>query len=252
MSYTMSQEAEDQPVATPMECDSASDSDSDCGDSDSDSEIDVILEMPDLSKMAPAEREAYERQFKVCAYCESIGKDEQTYRGHTKEECRILQNTRCNWCAGYGHTGKYCDNKGEEPLEIRCMFCFRAKMDERFYMSHSQDRCRFKREYEMARQNGLPIPKRPRSTQQGDHRVPKRVHQAIPTVDKPSDDLSQLVGGLSLNSTKPTDNQEYDPENPRLVYHHPNIPCSPKIKPMSQILQELQEENQRLLAQLRL
>ena len=133
----------------------ATDSDSDY---DSEGEINIILDLPDTSKMTPEEREAYYKKFKICAYCESIGKDEQIYRGHTKEDCRFLQNTRCNWCAGYGHTGKYCDNRGEKPLEIRCMFCFRAKMDEKFYMSHSQDRCRFKREYDHAKKNGKPVP----------------------------------------------------------------------------------------------
>ena len=107
----------------------------------------------------------FDKQFQTCAYCQSIGKEERVYRGHTKNECLILQNTRCNWCGGYGHTGKYCQNKGECPLEIRCLFCFRGKMDEHFYMSHTQDKCRFKREYDNARRDGRPIPTRPRSTQ---------------------------------------------------------------------------------------
>lgn len=195
------------PSAKPIaaEDDDESDLDSDDG------EINVILESSDLSKMTEEERQAYFNKHKTCAYCQSIGKDEQVYQGHTKEECKILQNTRCNWCAGYGHTGKYCENKGEKPLTIKCMFCFRAKMDEKFYMSHTQDRCRFKQEYEYAKKNGHPLPKRPRAT-----------NGPIPQRKTPSPEL-------------------YDPERPEV---------RPKDNTV-EILRRLKEENERLLAQLR-
>jgi len=141
--------------------------DGDSSDSDdSEYEIKITLNPVDFSKMTDEEREAYFKKYETCAYCQSIGKDERVYKGHTKETCKILQNTRCNWCGGYGHTGKYCKNRGEKPLDIRCMFCFRAKMDERFYMSHTPDRCRFKIEYDDAKRDGRPIPPRPRGTQQ--------------------------------------------------------------------------------------
>jgi hypothetical protein len=38
-----------------------------------------------------------------------------------------------------------------EPLTIKCAFCFRANKSEKFYMSHSIDKCRFKTEYNVKR-----------------------------------------------------------------------------------------------------
>jgi len=192
--------------------------DDDDSDLDSDDGIQVILTLPDINSMTQEQREAYFKRCKTCAYCQSIGKDEQVYRGHTKEECKILQNTRCNWCAGYGHTGKYCENRGEKPLTIRCMFCFRAKMDEKFYMSHSQDRCRFKQEYENAKKFGHALPKRPRATQQPIN-VPKKREE--------SDDLITSLNSLVAQLKGPSDNT-------------------------MEILLKLKAENERLMNQLRM
>jgi hypothetical protein len=120
--------------------------------SDSECEIKITVTQRDFSKMTPEELIEFDRRMEeqnmVCAYCVSLGKESQ---GHTKDNCKLLQNTRCNWCGNYGHTGKFCEKKGEKPLDIRCLFCFRGKKDERFYMSHSIDNCRFRREYEQTR-----------------------------------------------------------------------------------------------------
>lgn len=114
-----------------------------------DGEIEVIMEMPDLKSMTPEEREAYNKRWKECGYCRSINKPEDQWRGHTKEECKILANTRCNYCAGYGHTGRYCENKPDDgkPLKIGCLFCFRGKQDKDVYMSHTDNECVRKRNY---------------------------------------------------------------------------------------------------------
>ena len=126
---------------------------SDASDSsDSDYDIKITVTQRDFSKMTPEELIEFDRKMEeqnmVCAYCVSLRKEAQ---GHTKDNCKLLQNTRCNWCGNYGHTGKFCEKKGEKPLDIRCLFCFRGKKDERFYMSHSIDNCRFRREYEQTR-----------------------------------------------------------------------------------------------------
>lgn len=118
----------------------------------SDCEIKITVTQRDFSKMTPEELIEFDRKMEeqnmVCVYCVSLGKEAQ---GHTKDNCKLLQNTRCNWCGNYGHTGKFCEKKGEKPLDIRCLFCFRGKKDERFYMSHSIENCRFRREYEQTR-----------------------------------------------------------------------------------------------------
>lgn len=120
-------------------------------DSSSDNEIKITIIKRDFSKMTPEELaeldKKLDQQVAFCVYCNSMGKEA---RGHSKENCRLLQNTRCNWCGDYGHTGKFCEKKGDKPLEIRCLFCFRGKKDERFYMSHSIENCRFRREYDGA------------------------------------------------------------------------------------------------------
>jgi len=189
---------------------------------DSDCEIKITLHPVDFSKMTDEEREAYFKKYETCAYCQSIGKDERVYKGHTKETCKILENTRCNWCGGYGHTGKYCENRGEKPLDIRCMFCFRAKMDERFYMSHTSDRCRFKREYDDAKRDGRPIPPRPRGTQapriiQKSYSPTKPHTPSPPKVDaeppmENSDELYKILEAMSDDLIKQKSiNSEYDP-----------------------------------------
>jgi hypothetical protein len=185
---------------------------------DSDCEIKITLNPVDFSKMTDEEREAYFKKYETCAYCQSIGKDERVYKGHTKETCKILQNTRCNWCGGYGHTGKYCQNRGEKPLDIRCMFCFRAKMDERFYMSHTPDRCRFKREYDDAKRDGRPIPTRPRGTQQPRiiEKPPKPLAEpkknASVAEPENSDELYKILLAMKDDLIKPKSiNCEYDP-----------------------------------------
>jgi hypothetical protein len=238
-------------------------------DSDSDNDIKITLTKRDFSKMSEQELIDFNKQFDTCGYCQSIGKEERIYKGHTKDECLILQNTRCNWCGGYGHTGKYCKNKGETPLEIRCLFCFRGKMDEHFYMSHTQDKCRFKREYDAARRDGRPIPLRPRSTQ------PKK--NIIDLTPKPKIESTQSVQStpkMSNNSPQPTqsiqkmyeptspyeDNKMYEPTSPyednnnmdRAFYlaflelEKYNSECN-----QDNILKKLQNENQKMLEKLK-
>lgn len=155
----------------------------------------VIAPMPDTSKMTPEELEAYERQFKTCGYCQSIGRSCDAYTGHTILECRVLANTRCNYCAYYGHTGRHCPDRKDEdgPLKIKCMFCFRGGMDEKYYMSHTPDGCRFKREYEWAKRTGNPVPPRPRATQP--RHKPKE-----PTLEEA---LAKLVADLEKETANP-------------------------------------------------
>ena len=231
----------------------------DDSDSDSDYEIKITLSTPDLSKMTDEEREAYFNRHKTCAYCQSIGKDAEVYNGHTKEQCKILQNTRCNWCGGYGHTGKYCKNRGEKPLEIRCMFCFRAKMDERFYMSHTPERCRFKREYDDAKRNGRPVPPRPRGTQQ----PIQRPQPAPPVVDETTaNDLLKALQALNMYDPEKTfpdqkTYQEYDPEKTfpdqpiGKLYDPEETSPYRHVEDEFETLRRLNEENQKMLAKLR-
>ena len=240
--------------------------DGDSSDSDdSDYEIKITLNPVDFSKMTDDERIAYFKKYDTCSYCQSIGKDERIYKGHTKDTCKILQNTRCNWCGGYGHTGKYCQNRGENPLDIRCMFCFRAKMDERFYMSHTPDRCRFKREYDDAKKNGRPIPPRPRGTQ-----APRIIEKTIepppepkknssvsveshpePEIEK-SDDLYNILLVLhdDLIKQKPI-NTEYDPAmTVPGAYSGSDVPKDQKEDTTFELLNRLKRENQRMLSKL--
>ena len=184
---------------------------------DSDCDIQITVKQLDLSKMTEEEKDEYFKKYKTCAYCQSIGKDERVYRGHSKEDCKILQNTRCNWCGGYGHTGKYCDNRGEKPLDIRCMFCFRAKMDERFYMSHTPDRCRFKREYDDAKLNGRPVPPRPRGTQ------PARIVPKPAVVQMSNDYIDNLFSTLLAMNDEP------ESSAPTVGDYEPSVPSVPTV-----------------------
>ena len=200
---------------------------------DSDCDIQITVKQLDLSKMTEEEKDEYFKKYKTCAYCQSIGKDERVYRGHSKEDCKILQNTRCNWCGGYGHTGKYCDNRGEKPLDIRCMFCFRAKMDERFYMSHTPDRCRFKREYDDAKLNGRPVPPRPRGTQ------PARIVPKPAVVQMSNDYIDNLFSTLLAMNDEPASSgpgaSVYEPSvpsvpsAPTLGDYEPSVPSAPTL-----------------------
>ena len=265
--------------------------DGDSSDTDSDCEIKITLHPVDWSKMTKEEMEAHFKKYDTCAYCQSIGKDERVYTGHTKENCKILENTRCNWCGGYGHTGKYCENRGEKPLEIRCMFCFRAKMDERFYMSHRPDNCRFKREYDDAKRYGRPIPIRPRGTQPP-RIIPKTTPPKVPTPPKattpqkapsppPTENLDDLFNKALLSLVDilnlPT-NRQYEPTSPyQAINYEMNVgeyePTSPyqainyemnvikpeqsetKIKSETEntndILNRLKKENERMLSKLK-
>ena len=240
--------------------------------------------------MTEEEKDEYFKKYKTCAYCQSIGKDERVYRGHSKEDCKILQNTRCNWCGGYGHTGKYCDNRGEKPLDIRCMFCFRAKMDERFYMSHTPDRCRFKREYDDAKLNGRPVPPRPRGTQQAKI-VPKPavvqmskdyIDNLFSTLLAMNDEPAPSGPGIgayepsgpSLGNYEPSAATvgaydpsaatvgDYEPSGPTLGDYEPSgpsayepsepsEPSAPHEQDLFEILRRLKRENQRMLARLK-
>jgi hypothetical protein len=226
-------------------------------DSDSDNYIKITLRKRDFSKMSEHELIDYNKQFDTCGYCQSIGKEERIYTGHTKDECLILQNTRCNWCGGYGHTGKYCKNKGETPLEIRCLFCFRGKMDEHFYMSHTQDRCRFKREYDDARREGRPVPTRPRSTQYIPP-IPKKNIVNINMTPKPN-----LINGSTTQSTpkmyEPTSPYEdrpsaiYDDKNNDHAFYQAILELEKYNSELNQdyILKKLQNENQKMLEKLK-
>ena len=229
--------------------------DKDASDSeDSDCDVKITLKQLDLSKMTEEEKDEYFKKYKTCAYCQSIGKDERVYRGHSKEDCKILQNTRCNWCGGYGHTGKYCDNRGEKPLDIRCMFCFRAKMDERFYMSHTPDRCRFKREYDDAKLNGRPVPPRPRGTQ------PARIVPKPPVVELSKDYIDNLFSTLLAMNDElaPSVPSAYEPAGPGVGAYEPSVPTLGEYEPAGpreedpfETLSRLKRENQRMLAKLK-
>jgi hypothetical protein len=219
-------------------------------DNDSDNNIKITLTKRDFSKMSEQEFNDFNKQFDICGYCQSIGKDERAYTGHTKDECLILQNTRCNWCGGYGHTGKYCKNKGEKPLEIRCLFCFRGKMDEHFYMSHTQDKCRFKREYDDARRDGRPVPTRPRSTQY----IPSPKNHTVDLKTKQKIELTQSTQSPYEN------NKMYEPTPP--YEDRPNIDRAFYLafleldKLNSELVQDnifkkLRNENQKMLEKLR-
>ena len=221
---------------------------------DSDCDIQITVKQLDLSKMTEEEKDEYFKKYKTCAYCQSIGKDERVYRGHSKEDCKILQNTRCNWCGGYGHTGKYCDNRGEKPLDIRCMFCFRAKMDERFYMSHTPDRCRFKREYDDAKLNGRPVPPRPRGTQ------PARIVPKPPVVELSKDYIDNLFSTLLAMNDElaPSVPSAYEPAGPGVGAYEPSVPTLGEYEPAGpreedpfETLSRLKRENQRMLAKLK-
>ena len=211
-------------------------------DSDSDNYIKITLKKRDFSKMSEQELIDFNKQFNTCGYCQSIGKEERIYTGHTKDECLILQNTRCNWCGGYGHTGKYCKNKGETPLEIRCLFCFRGKMDEHFYMSHTQDKCRFKREYDAARRDGRPIPLRPRSTQY----IPPPKKNIVDLTPKPK---------IEPSHTTHATQKMYEPTSPYSykyndhAFHLAILELEKYNSELNQdtILKKLQNENQKML-----
>ncbi len=227
-------------------------------DSDSDNEVKITLPKRDFSKMSEQELIEFNKQFDTCGYCQSIGKEERIYKGHTKDECLILQNTRCNWCGGYGHTGKYCKNKGETPLEIRCLFCFRGKMDEHFYMSHTQEKCRFKREYDEARREGRPIPPRPRSTQY----IPPPKKLIANTTPQPKiEATSPYEDNKMYEPTSPyEDNKMYEPTSPyednNKMVHAFYLAFLELDKLNSEftqdnILKKLQNENQKMLEKLR-
>jgi hypothetical protein len=223
---------------------------------DSDNEIKITLKpRPDFSKMTPEELAEYDKRIEEknasCVYCNSMGKDGQ---GHTKENCRLLQNTRCNWCGNYGHTGKYCEKKGEKPLEIRCLFCFRGKKDERFYMSHSIENCRFRREYDAVRPE--------RST----YRQPKR-HEPPPTTNhdelilirrddvsaKPEPEPEPILTDPILQALIHFDNEMkktkmYEPTSPDNFW----IEKEPPVMIENNYLLHLQRQNQMMLANLRI
>ncbi len=180
----------------------------------SDHEIKITLTKRDFSKMTPEELIEYDRKMEeqnmVCAYCISLGKEAE---GHTKDNCKLLQNTRCNWCGNYGHTGKFCENKGEKPLDIRCLFCFRGKKDERFYMSHSIDNCRFRREYEQTR----PPQYRPRPSYNNKPPTPHhRLEQKTSTLDEDGLNLVRRFPLPEKNETK----TESEPTNTQRVQKH--------------------------------
>ena len=244
--------------------------DEDSSDTDSDCEIKITLHPVDFSKMTEEEIEAHFKKYDTCTYCQSIGKDERVYKGHTKENCKILENTRCNWCGGYGHTGKYCENRGEKPLEIRCMFCFRGKMDERFYMSHTPDHCRFKREYDEAKRYGRPIPIRPRGTQPT-RIIPKTIATppkvATPPVNIVStenlDDLfNKAILSLFDILKLPNTSGEYEPTSPyqatnynyemnRIMPEQCESIIKSQVENTNDILNRLKKENERMLSKLK-
>ena len=126
-----------------------------CEDTEDDLEPDqmgqIITEIPDfIQRMTPEDkmeyyrRRAEEMEAKIdpsqltCVYCQSLGRH---HLGHTRETCTVLKETRCNYCANYGHTGKYCPSGRKTPLAITCMRCFRQGKDEKEFMGHVANEC---------------------------------------------------------------------------------------------------------------
>lgn len=126
-----------------------------CEDTDDDLEPDhmceIIIEVPDfIQRMSHEDKIEYyrrrteEMEAKIdpsqltCVYCQSLGRH---HIGHTRETCRVLKETRCNYCANYGHTGKYCPSGRKTPLTITCMRCFRQGKDEKDFMGHVANEC---------------------------------------------------------------------------------------------------------------
>ena len=118
-------------------------SDSSCED------IKITLNPIDTSKMTPEELAQHEFRSKECDFCISIHRKPEQYIGHTLDDCRALKKIRCNFCGLCGHTGSHCkDRKPEdEPIRFNCSFCFRANKEERFYMSHTINECRYREKY---------------------------------------------------------------------------------------------------------
>ncbi len=74
-------------------------SDDMCDDQEEDDGIMVIINLAGDKEL---------EKFRVCQYCQSIGRPEHVYSGHLKEDCINLKNMRCNYCCNFGHTGGYC------------------------------------------------------------------------------------------------------------------------------------------------
>lgn len=104
----------------------------------------INIEIPDyVQRMTHEEKVAYYQAVAdpsqlICVYCQSLGR---THIGHTRDTCTVLKETRCNYCACYGHTGKYCPTGRRSPLTITCMRCFRLGKDEKEFMGHTANEC---------------------------------------------------------------------------------------------------------------